>query len=453
MLQRALAPVVSLILLASSFPGCRAVQPVAVGAGGGSAPAPIVKPVSFSILEDYDKGEDLDEIAEDFALMRELGVTVWRGSFGWDDYEPSPGEYDFAWLHAFAGLAEREGIELRPYIAYTPSWAAKGGDDDAPWNDPPAEIEAWYDFVYNLVTAMKRHPNLRSFEIYNEQNVPLWWDGTVAEYNQLLMRGAAAIRQANPGVEVLLGGLVFPDVEFIEEICATFDNAGSFDIVPFHAYPETWSPETVTVESYLDARYRDFADTVDAECQGEAIWINEAGYATTPGKTERDQANWWARSVATFLAVPEVEHIGIYEIKDLKPERPIIGDAPNYYLGLTDSDRKKKLAFYTVDLLTDLLGVMTLTVADAELTVVATEGAPGALYHHLFVRPDGDQVLFVWDMSGSPTLSLGLVRPGASAIEYALDGAPSPYLPFDGHTLRDVQLSPGGVRIFRIESR
>jgi hypothetical protein len=115
-------------------------------------------------------------------------------------------------------LAGRVGIELRPYIGYTPAWAAKGGTDDAEWNDPPKRIEDWYNFVYNLANAVRRHRNIRSFEIYNEENVPLWWDGTVAEYNQVLLRGAAAIRLANPGAEVLLRGLVFPDVAFLEEI-------------------------------------------------------------------------------------------------------------------------------------------------------------------------------------------------------------------------------------------
>src|SRR5436190_20611886 len=53
------------------------------------------KRISFSILEDYDKVEDLAEVAKDFALFRELGITAWRGSFGWDDYEPSRGHYAF----------------------------------------------------------------------------------------------------------------------------------------------------------------------------------------------------------------------------------------------------------------------------------------------------------------------------------------------------------------------
>lgn len=246
MLQRTLPSLTGLILLAVSLVGCPAIRSISPDAGRGAAPQTasghITKQVSFSILEDYEKGEDLDEVAEDFALMQELDVTTWRGSFGWDDYEPARGKYDFAWLHDFAELAGRVGIELRPYIGYTPTWAAKGGADQAAWNDPPKRIDEWYRFVYNLANAMRRHRHIRSFEIYNEENVPLWWDGSVAEYNQVLLHGAAAIREANPGVEVLLGGLVFPDVEFIEEICATFDNAGSFDIVPLHAYTVTEPP-------------------------------------------------------------------------------------------------------------------------------------------------------------------------------------------------------------------
>src|SRR5688500_7656684 len=78
--------------------------------------AAFTKNVSFAILEDYDKGQDLREVERDFELMKQLGVRTWRGSIGWDDYEPERDRYDFEWLHRFAELAARHGIELRPYI-------------------------------------------------------------------------------------------------------------------------------------------------------------------------------------------------------------------------------------------------------------------------------------------------------------------------------------------------
>src|SRR5688500_6177466 len=109
------------------------------------------KPVSFSILEDYDKGEDLAGVAKDFELMRQLGVRTWRGSFGWDDYEPERGRLDLEWLHRFAELAARSGITLRPYVGYTPEWAAAGRrEDEQVWNDPPARLEDWSSFLTRL---------------------------------------------------------------------------------------------------------------------------------------------------------------------------------------------------------------------------------------------------------------------------------------------------------------
>jgi len=411
----------------------------------------VAKRLSFAVLEDYDKGEDLREVARDFALMRELGVTTWRGSFGWDDYEPERGRYDFEWLHRFAELAEREGIALRPYIGYTPAWAAAGGTDRDAWNDPPARIEDWYRFVHALVTALRRHPNIRSYEIYNEENVRQWWDGTPAQYNAVLARGAAAIRDADPDAEVLLGGMVWPDLDFLEAACVTYRNANAFDVVPFHAYPETWTPDSVTVENYLGPAFADsFVAFVDAQCGRKPIWINETGFATVPGKTEEQQAEWWVRAIATFAAEPRVEHIGVYELKDLRTGSPVIGDQPNYHLGLMRVDRTKKLAFHTVDLLTDLLGTGTLTVADAELGAEVTAGRAERLYHHLLVRPDNRQVLVAWDRAGAPTLRLHLTRPGARVVEFALDGEEHPYDAFDGRTLRDVRLEPGRVRIFEV---
>src|SRR5687767_14014095 len=49
-------------------------------------PSLVSKKVSFAVLEDYDKGDDLKDVALDFALMNELEIDTMRCSFGWDDY-------------------------------------------------------------------------------------------------------------------------------------------------------------------------------------------------------------------------------------------------------------------------------------------------------------------------------------------------------------------------------
>lgn len=418
------------------------------------APASFNKNVSFSLLQDYPKGENLDEVLQDFRLMKSLGITTWRGSFSWIDYEPQVGKYDFTWLHKFLNLAAREDITLRPYLGYTPEWAAKGGTDREPWNDPPKRLEQWSSFVARVMAETKGYRNIASFEIYNEENVKQWWDGTAADYNRVLRAGAVAVKSAVPHTQVIFGGMVYPDADWIDAACRSHGNANAFDILPFHAYPETWTPKNITVENYLDqgmpGSFRTaFLPNVDNGCMGQPIWINEAGFATSPGKTERDQANQWARAIATFLSPPRVEHLGIYQVRDRKKSEKIIGEEENYYLGITRADRTEKQAFHLLKRLVPLLNTGSITVADGEVGMEVVAGKIGEVHRHLFVRPDGRQILFVWDRTGSPTLRLR-VRPGSAVTEHRLDGTSAPYGLFDGKVLGDVRLAEGTARIFEI---
>jgi polysaccharide biosynthesis protein PslG len=435
---------------------------VATLLGGGCSPSSVVppqspagtvtKPVSFAILEDYDKGQDLREVARDFSRFRELGIVQWRGSFGWDDYEPSPGRYDFDWLEKFVALADSMGISLRPYLGYTPAWAARGGKDDHAWNDPPRSEQDWVRFTGALAGRLRTYRSIVSYEIYNEENTALWWEGSAEEYARVLRDGADAIRRADPDVPILLGGMVWPDLEWLEHSCAS--GRGPFDVLPFHAYPETWTPDSITVENYLGPGFRGgFVSEADRLCGRKPIWINETGFATTPGKSEKDQAEWWARAIATFLVEPRVEQIGIYEIKDQPLGTDVIGDTPNYYLGLIRRDGTPKLAFETIRMLVRLFHGDSITVADPLLRVRVTAGSAGQLHHHLFIRPDGRKLVFVWDKSESPTVELTLPDRAGAITAYTIDGRASPWKNVKGNTIRGIALQPGSVRIFQVDGR
>lgn len=442
--------VLALALLAACAPSS---SPSSSG-GGNPAPATAFsKHVSFAILEDYDKGDSLEAVARDFARFRELGVRTWRGSFGWDDYEPERGRYDLEWLHRFAERARADGITLRPYIGYTPAWATvPGRGDGQAWNDPPRDLDAWERFVDTLVRSMSRHDNIASWEIYNEQNVKLWWDGTPQEYDSTLARGLRAARRANPRTVAFPGGLVWADSDWMEHSCAAARPHGGIPIAAVHAYPETWTPDSVTVERWLDAGYRDdYLDVVTEACGPVPVWINEAGFATWKGRTEQEQAAWWVRAFGTWLALPRVEHIGIYEIKDAKPGTAVIGDAANLHLGLLTADGRPKLAFRTVKMLVSLFDTGRLTVADGELVSHARDSTGARTHQHLFVRPDGRQVLVAWTEDATASMAYTIPRGGRAARAYALDGSETPWSSFDGRTLDDVALVRGTPRVFVID--
>jgi hypothetical protein len=59
------------------------------------------------------------------------------------------------------------------------SAAADGSDKDG-WNDPPRSLDDWEQFVRTMAGGVRRHRNLASYEIYNEENVAQWWDGSVS---------------------------------------------------------------------------------------------------------------------------------------------------------------------------------------------------------------------------------------------------------------------------------
>jgi hypothetical protein len=413
----------------------------------------VAKRLSFSVLEDYDKGDDLTRIEEDFRVLVDLGVREWRGSFGWDDYEPQAGRYDLEWLAEFVRTAQRAGIRLRPYLGYTPAWAARGGVDSQVWNDPPRDPARWEAFVSALATAFRDAPNLLSYEIYNEENAAVWWEGTSAEYADVLARASAAIRRADPDAQVILGGFTFPDTQWLEAICEVHGQARAFDVAAFHAYPETWTPENVILESYLDDAYREeFVGTLAGGCAGQPLWINEAGYATTPGRTEQQQASWWARAIATFAADSAVSHVGIYEIRDLPADREVIGDEPNHHLGLLHTDGRPKMAYRTVQLLVRLLARGPFVVRDRGVLVRVTGATDGAqVHHHAFELEDGSQLLVIWSRGGRTQVEVRLPAAGARAVSYTLAGAQSEYPLSQGRRLERVTLGPGDVRIFVIE--
>ncbi|UCE07640.1 MAG: beta-galactosidase, partial [bacterium] len=382
--------------------------------------------------------------ALDFQLMNELEITTWRGSFGWDDYEPVQGQYDFAWLHDFANLADQYGIMLRPYICYAPEWAG-----DGMWNSPPNDFENWYNFCYNLATAMSIHPNILSYEIWNEENVQSWFDGTVDQYKELLLQGATVIRTIDPSKEILLGGFTEPDHEYLNELTSA-GYAQFYDITPFHCYAETWTYPNVYMENYLGDDYLNlFVSNNNDVGEGEPIWVNEIGYATYY-KTEEDQANFMCRAISALLADAEVEHIGWYEIKDLPEGSPIIGDEANYYLGITYTDRTKKLAFYTLDMLTDFFDGNTITTADAEVTVTRTSGRSKKQYYHLLKYQDDSQFLFVYAKDNDCTVNIELTTPGTIAYKYELNGSSSVYSSFDNNTISNLELTKGNVALFKI---
>jgi hypothetical protein len=411
-----------------------------------SPTAPAFEVVTLALREDYEKGDDLGDVAKDFELMNELGVYEVQFNINWDTYEPERGRYDLEWLHGFVGLAAQHNIKLRPYICYSPGWAAEA------WNSPPRELGDWREFCLALGKAMRRHPNILSYEIWMEQNSDMWWTGSIEEYGALFRQAAEALRSTDPDCQILFGGLTFPNHQWLDVFADGATDCG--DAVLLHCFHESWGPPGVPIEDSLDSLYTDlFLPVVDSRVPGRPIWMSECGYSTW-NRSEEDQANFIARAVPHFLANTAGGHrftrFTYYETKDLPEGSPMIGDDHNYHFGLCRADRTKKLSFHTYAMLAKLLNGQAVAPADDEVTVTATEGAFGKQYHHLFKRADGVQVLFLYEKEKALTAAATLTTPGTKCMKWNLDGTSRAYPEFDGSTISGIRLRPGEVCVFEV---
>lgn len=427
------------------------------GSGMSSAPAAQTVRITFSTNEDYDTAiyghdEGLAEVEKDFQLIRELGLSRLRVSFSWSNYEPVKGRpARLDWLHRFVDLAGKYEITLMPYLCYAPAWVGENGQ----WNDKPQDMKDWYNYVFRMVSEFK--DQIHYWELWNEEDIQQWFNGTIDDYVALFRAGAEAVKAADPTAKVLVGGLTEPNDPWVQ---ALLDNGCGdlFDVVPVHSYAESWSGRMV--EDYLTDYGSDFDFLVAMlEKQGkkQEIWLNEIGYPTIGRKTELDQARFIARAVATLMATGRITLISWYEIKDFRQDTSlgVIGDANNYHLGLTYADRRKKLGFATYKMLVSFFNEQPYTYLGQAVSLAEEKQSPQEpriLLHPFRRQHDGRVFLFIWLYGPIAKTSVALTFPGkiSSVREYALDGTRSDWTGFDGRGMTGVELIQDQPRIFEI---
>ena len=425
--------------------------------GGALAQANETIRVVFSTNEDYDTSmygtdEGLQEVEKDFELIKELGVSHLRVSFSWSNYEIARGEFvNLDWLHKFVDLADAYDITLMPYLCYAPMWAARHGC----WCDPPEDYDYWYEYVYRMVSEFK--DQIYYWEIWNEEDLDMWFTGTVDDYVKLLEVGAKAVRDANPEATVIMGGLTWPNDAWVEEVLHQL-GPDALDVLPIHSYAESWSASSV--ESYINWWGSDFdliASILEEKGKRQPIWLNEIGYPTIRDKTELDQARFIRRAVVTLMATKQISLISWYEIKDLRQDTHlgVIGDSNNYHLGITYWDRTKKLGFHTLQDLVKELNDTPLTYMKDEIRF--TEVDPGdpepVVYLHAFRREeDGKVFLFAWLYGPYEEVKVNIELPGdvREAIEHRLDGTLQTVDGIEGNELQAVRLVRDDARLFEL---
>jgi hypothetical protein len=186
------------------------------GGGGNGAPCALQSPSTSSPTATLGLGQpsttnafmDLHVGSSD--LLNSTDVTVpygslrlWDTSTGWAQINTSDGAYDFSTLDGFVNSAS--GVDLLYNLARTPNWASSnpgdsscayntndypnGGGNGQCWapkdlnNDGSGSDQDWINWVTAVAqrNAGQYGNKIKYFEIWNEWNIPKFWQGTTAQ--------------------------------------------------------------------------------------------------------------------------------------------------------------------------------------------------------------------------------------------------------------------------------
>ncbi|HWI57909.1 MAG TPA: beta-galactosidase, partial [Bacillota bacterium] len=359
--------------------------------------------VALGIGEDYpQEARTLAAVQRDLQVCQTNGLKVLRISFPWDAIEPEPGRYEWGFWDTLVSLAtDQYGPRLVPYVCYTPRWASSSQGEDF-WHQPPKDTTAFANFMKKIV--MRYRSRIHSWEIWNEPDNPAYWLGSVEQFASLLAAGSQAVRQTDPNVKIVMGGLAW-NLNFLEALLTNAPALTNIDIINLHNYYETWSDDPLErLPDYLGRA----SDVLRSHGQHQPLWMAEVGYSTfrrgpeVSGQfrafygyehTPEHQAASLFRVLSMLLASGKVSLITWYRINDLPGTQEVIGDVNNRHLGVLDEHGRPKPALQALRYFQALFanGFRRL---DDQVQVAKTVSAPVVV--HAFERPDRSVVVTAW---------------------------------------------------------
>lgn len=301
----------------------------------------------------------LDQHQEVFGEMQALGVKWVRTNLFWFKIEPEEGRFDWQALDDLVWSAENHGLRLMfsvraisPWgsIRVPPNWDQPGYHAAS----PPKDMQKYSNFV-GALAARYRGKGI-AWQVENEPNAPILWDGSREEYIALLEAFYAAAHGSDPEALVLPAGLGcgFSIVNASGEqrlaaIRPWFDailDSGAFDALDIHDYypPQADNPWGMTFGQYIEA-HRQWMYEKDIHVP---LWISEAGVSSEPVEIKGETVPFTPKlqssdleSIMEIASQNDIAHVFWLKLVDAPPEGPFT------HMGLMTSLRQKKPAWDT----------------------------------------------------------------------------------------------------------
>lgn len=270
----------------------------AAGVSTAFAYSPIFPLGTVLSFEDFseDWPADLDDLATD---------AVFRVGLRWIRHEPTApveGVHSYVWTDTDALIAENVGKNRTVVLLSNgPVWASGAG---TPSNYPTGHVQDYVDFCSALATRCAG--KIGAYEIWNEPNIaPTPW--TSAQYKDVFLQAAAAIRAADPGALIcgpVTGGVPGDSgvwTGFLQALMSDSEFTNELDVLVYHTYCRPFPPETGDVRGPLDDRLTDTQTNLNSVGWKGQQYSTEFGYPVDEGGgldvSEADQARFLARQL------------------------------------------------------------------------------------------------------------------------------------------------------------
>ncbi len=359
-----------------------------------------------AVADDYFDGtSSRARVRRHMRVARNVGAKYLRCAFTWNAIEPQRGQYKWAFWDMLVEEAERADIQLIPYVAYTPEWAA--GNPDQFWKRPPTDPKLYAEFMYAI--ASRYRGRIHSWEIWNEPDITEYWMGDVDGFAEMVKLAAASIRRAAPDVTLVLGGMSKGPSVFFRQLVEKHHVERYVDVVAMHGYPESWLEERA--ETVGQSWTSEMNRLVANDGSRRDFWLNEIGYAdyryspTEANKygvsapfphehTPEFAASSLFKAQVMALASGQVSLTAWYRIDDFDPNTTTFSDDHvNFHLGLLDANRHPKPTYFALKHFNEVFAQPTRPVL---APVLSSAGTRSNAVVNVFEQQDGRIVVVGW---------------------------------------------------------
>lgn len=263
-----------------------------------------------------------------------------REEIRWDWVEHPLGKWDWGFTDEMVQDARGRNLEILGVLGYNNSAQTAGTV-----NFSMPDIGLWKNYVAAVVTHYKGQ--IHSWEVWNEPDVPYFWNGSVADYVTLLRETYATIKAIDPTATVMNGACSNLDLNWFNDFLNQ-GGAAYTDVLAFHPYPMRSSLDNGNYQKLDLAHLKDIQTRI-----GKPWWFTEIGWSSASSGadyggglgSEQTQASYMIRQYVMSLDYQglDVQHIFWYNFHDDGTDP---GNVENNY-GLVHNDWKTPKFSYT----------------------------------------------------------------------------------------------------------